>query len=51
MVLGHEPGLIKLFIETHVRSDDHKKMMQQFIDSRRLVICNILVFKHFFINL
>jgi hypothetical protein len=33
-VLRCEPSLMKLFVETHVRSDDSQKEVQQFVDSR-----------------
>jgi uncharacterized protein YecA (UPF0149 family) len=41
MVIGHEPSLIELFIETFVQSDDRQKEMQRFIDSQaqHFVIC------------
>jgi len=32
--LGYEPSLVKLFVKMHVRSDDHKKGVQQFMDSQ-----------------
>jgi hypothetical protein len=33
-VLRREPSPMKLFVETHVRSDDSQKEVQQFVDSR-----------------
>jgi hypothetical protein len=30
-VLGHEPSLMKLFVETHVQSDDRKKKKKEVI--------------------
>jgi hypothetical protein len=32
--LGHEPSLMKLFVETHVRSQDRQNEVQQFMDNR-----------------
>jgi pentose-5-phosphate-3-epimerase len=34
MVLRREPSLMKLFIETHMQSDNHQKWVQQFMDNR-----------------
>lgn len=32
--LGREPSPMELFVETHVRSPDHQKGVQQFVDNR-----------------
>jgi hypothetical protein len=44
--LGREPSPMELFVETHVRSQDRQKGMQQYVDSRAqsFVICS---FNHF----
>ena len=46
MSLGREPSPMELFVETHVRSQDRQKGMQQYVDSRAqsFVICS---FNHF----
>ena len=34
MSLGREPSSIELFVETHVRSQDRQKGVQQFVGNR-----------------
>jgi hypothetical protein len=34
MVLRREPSMMKLFIETHMQSDNHQKGVQQFVDNQ-----------------
>jgi hypothetical protein len=37
---------MKLFVETHVRSQDRQKGLQQFVDNRaqHFVVCSIILF-------
>jgi hypothetical protein len=44
--LGREPSPMELFVETHVRSQDRQKGVQQFVDNRaqHFVVC---LFNHF----
>jgi hypothetical protein len=48
MSLGHEPSPMELFIETHVRSEDRQKRVQQFIDNcaEHFVVCSFNILFH-----
>ena len=40
-ILGYEPNSMELFVETHMRSHDRQKKVQQFVDSQaqHFVVC------------
>jgi len=44
--LGREPSPMELFVETHVRSQDRQKGVEQFVDNRaqHFMVCS---FNHF----
>jgi hypothetical protein len=44
--LGREPSPMELFVETHVRSQNRQKGVQQFVDNRaqHFMVCS---FNHF----
>jgi hypothetical protein len=44
--LGREPSPMELFLEAHVRSQDHQKRVQQFVDNRaqHFVVCSFIHF-------
>ena len=44
--LGREPSPMELFLETHVRSQDRQKGVQQFVDNRaqHFVVCSFIHF-------
>jgi hypothetical protein len=41
--LGREPSPMELFLETHVRSQDRQKGVQQYVNNRaqHFVVCSI----------
>jgi len=46
-MLGCDPRLIKLFVETHMRNENRRKEMQQLVDNQTLKLLQV-GFQHFF---